>query len=115
MDLAILVIEDDPDHQFLLFTQLTRRGFDDVKVVDSLEQGFGECGQRPRDVVVVDSGLAGEDRATAITRFRADCPGARVIAYSAGHTLDPWADAHFLKGEDVDGLLEEIAKGRTEA
>ena len=115
MDPAILVIEDDPDHQFLLFTQLTRSGFHDVKVVGSLEEGFSACDQRPRDVVVVDSGLAGEDRITAVSRFRADCPGARIIAHSAGQTRDPWADAHFLKGEDVEGLLEEIAKGRVES
>ena len=112
MDTPILVIEDDLDQRFLVSTQLSRADFADVTVVATLEEGYAALEERPRDVVVIDSSVVRDDRRGALSRFKAVCSGARVIAYSAIGPDEIWADAHFVKGEDTQAFFNEIAKGR---
>lgn len=108
---TVLVIEDDSDHQYLILRALNRAGIGDVKIVTSLDAGIAACHERPRDVLIVDSGAVGEKREGAINRLRADCPVARIIGYSAGVQKVAWADAHFTKGEPIHELIDEV-RGR---
>ena len=110
MHIPVLIIEDNPDHQALVFTHLARNGFDDLKIVDSISAGFDACQERPRHVIVIDSGVVSEEGKAAIGGLRQCSPGARIIGYSAGARSEDWADAHFLKG-DFEELIAEIGKG----
>ncbi len=110
---AILVIEDEKDHQFLILRRLTRRGYSDVEIVASLADGVRACEEKRRDVLIVDSGVVGENRDEAARRLREICPGARLIGYSAGPNKHPWADAHIAKGDSFDEVLAEIARSRS--
>ena len=108
MDRNILIIEDDEDHQFIVMARLMGAGFSDVKVVSSLEEGIQACSQRPRDVLIVDSGVIGENKEEAVKRLRECCPDARMIGYSAGADKGGWADVHVAKGSPFDEFLAAI-------
>jgi len=105
MDEPVLVIEDEEDHQFLIFTRLTRAGYTDVKIVASLDEGVRACEERARAVLIVDSGVIGENRDEAVRRLREVCPNARLVGYSAGANKHQWADAHVAKGASFEELL----------
>lgn len=111
MQISLLLVEDDPSHQQLMSLHLTRNGIQDVEVVASLQEAVEACAQRSRDVMVIDSGVLGEDRLAELERLRECAPDARLIGYSAGAREEDWADVHFMKGEDIEGLIEEIRKG----
>ena len=57
-----------PDHQELVRMHLSREGIEDVEVVDSLEAAVDSCGQRRPEVVVVDTGIFGEQHLRAVAR-----------------------------------------------
>lgn len=110
-DIPILVIEDDKEHQMLFLMQLTRAGFADVTIVGSASEGLDACHERPRDVLIVDSGVVPDQRDRWLSELKQSCAEARVIVYSSGVQKEVWADAHFLKGSDTESLLAEIRKG----
>lgn len=105
MERTVLVIEDEHDHQYIILSRLMRAGYSDVKVVTSLEEGVSACTERPRDILVIDSGVVGENIEDAVTQLRDSCPKARLIGYSAGAQKEKWADAHVAKGDPFDVLL----------
>jgi hypothetical protein len=70
MEISILLIEENEDHQVVMFTHLTRAGFSDVKIVRSPNDGLEACRQRPRHVVIVDSGVVGDARIAPPERER---------------------------------------------
>lgn len=110
MDIPVLIIEDNPDHQALAQMHLNADGIHDVEIVGSIQAGLHACGERARQVIVVDSGVVSAEGRKAIGRLRECSPGARIIGYSAGARAEDWADAHFIKG-DFEDLLSEIRKG----
>src|SRR5687768_5606618 len=101
----ILLIDDNPDHQFLTFAQLQRSGFDDIRTASNLEEASSACADRAFQVAIVDSSVFGDDLAGAVAILRKECPGARLIGYSSGPTRTLWADAHLVKGESAAELL----------
>ena len=111
MDIPVLIIEDDPDHQFLALRQLATNGLTDVKIVESVEAAIEACAERPRDVMVMDSGAVGEDLFDAVARLRRCAPKARIVGYSGDTRTGEWADAHFVKDQPFDDLVVEIRKG----
>ena len=109
----VLVIEDNLDHQFLLFSALRNRGLKDIEMVASLAEGLAACDERSRGVLIVDSGVVGENKDEAVKQFREKCPDAHIIGYSAGPHKTQWADAHFMKGDHTEVLIEDVARHAT--
>lgn len=108
LETTLLVIEDEQDHQWIIMARLMKAGYSDVKIVPSLEEGIQACEDRPREVLIVDSGVIGENLEEAVARLRESCPNARMIGYSAGPQKVEWADAHIAKGAPFQELLDAI-------
>jgi DNA-binding NtrC family response regulator len=108
LETTLLVIEDERDHQWIIMARLMKAGYSDVKIVTSLEEGIQACKERPRDVLVVDSGVIGENLTEAVSRLRESCPNTRMVGYSAGAQKVKWADAHIAKSAPFQDLLDAI-------
>jgi NtrC-family two-component system response regulator AlgB len=117
---VLVVVEDDPDIQFLIqtvfltdqrFSVLTDQRFSVLAGVASAEEGFELARTTEPTLIVLDHGLAGElTGLEAAPRFKELAPQARIILFTAHAELripaeaEPAIDAFLLK-TDIEQLL----------
>jgi DNA-binding NarL/FixJ family response regulator len=115
----LVVIEDDPDVQFLvqaIFSMDPR--FAAPRVVDSAEEALESPPSSEPGIIVLDHGLAGPlPGLAAATLLKERNPQARIIMFTAHAALqaradkDPSIDAFLLKTES--DMLLPLAQGLT--
>ena len=109
--MRILVLEDDPDHRFLIERALRQRGFDEISLTAQVNEALQLAHDVTFDVAILDSGVITAEHPSALTALRAACAeGAFVIGVSAAHPPTEWADIHMLKSgpETFEELADRI-------
>lgn len=103
---VVLLVDDDPAMRELLATMFSIHGGFRIGGVaaDGLEGAMLAADLHP-DVVVLDFFMPRWDGCRAAEFIRENCPGAKIIAFSAVLTeLPDWADDFLIKN-DVQRLL----------
>lgn len=110
---AILIVEDDPNHQFLLTHELTNEGYS-VQTTRSGREAFALAKDKPFDLVVLDIHLPDMDGLEVLNRLMGVNPQLPVIIHTAyaayRDSFMSWAaDAYVVKSSDTSELKREIA------
>ncbi len=79
----ILVIDDEPTVQEILYDYLSAAGFEVTVAEDGIE-GLALYRKEPFDLVLTDIMMPGKTGLEVIKELRADYPEARIIATAAG-------------------------------
>lgn len=102
----VLLVDDDPQMRDLLTTMFSLHGGFRIGGVaaDGLEAAMLAADLSP-DVVVLDFFMPRWDGSRAADFIRKNCPGSKIVAFSAVLTEPPeWADA-FLVKNDITRLI----------
>ena len=110
--MKVLVVEDDPDVQFLIETVFSEDGrFFVGGVAASAEEALELARTTEPGIIILDHGLAGAlTGLAAAPQFKAVAPNAKIILFTAHAELrhpaadDPAIDAFLLK-TDISQLL----------
>ena len=100
-----LVVEDDPDVQFLVRTLFSPDpGFSVIGVAESAEDAIEMARETKPQIIVLDHGLAGKlTGLEAVPQFKEVAPSAKIILLTAHDELrtaagtEPGIDAFLLK------------------
>ena len=114
----ILVIDDNPQDQKVLRRLLNQKGFFEVFLKDTGEDGVAFVEEQKPDIVLIDTQLTGIDGFEACRRIKQieDYEGKVIIitgqieAVDAKKAREAGSDAYCAKTRDCVHLLEEIQK-----
>jgi DNA-binding response OmpR family regulator len=110
---TILVVEDDPNHEWLLKRDLTAEGYE-VETTRSGREAFALATDKPFDLVVLDIHLPDADGLNLLPRLLEIHPKLHVVIYTAyvayRDSFMSWAaDAYVVKSSDTRELKQAIA------